>query len=1263
VNRGIRRSRAKALAIVLAAILSAGTFMSPVASSLDGPTSSRADYGIFDRISKLNTEADSRADDPEVASRVKDSFSAFQTSSYTFDDREFSSFTDELLTVPAPILRTPVVFDALKGNPIVNNTGILDWILPPPASTQGAVNYIVLCHHGDRNTFYLGSMVPRIGLFVDSSLDKWVYVDIDGDGTDDLRARMTFARDLLQRNWEVTILPPSITFKDAGLRLEIDVLDPSTDLGGSLYFIKGISYGGKNYIWSVGFAMDPFTDLSVQVRAKEWRVRPDIQGLANNFSLQNVRLLQIFGPYNLSYSFPDPPEAASILISVMRLQDRTLQDRAYVRIDLSKDRYHSKLVPQGKLLLLVDSTNSPIEGLEWFAGGSTPPRGNDTIELALEYAEFGTDIINARIDFPVMPSHVKLGLSTYQEGGKNVTQLDLITEEGIQELRFLEVVYPDIQGRGTSYWMATSVRLLGIPPNLRVITTTSVAFSLDDGQSSIGTIMLDALMNQVAGRFYRIGKILREIPSSILNLPSTKGWSEIDCQGKWIESADFVYTYGPYLNSKGNFIAFDRIGEKDAISGRIEDIYGYKGRFTELGNSLELRLKEGSSVHLLSREGARRALVALKGIPKELSIQTSQDGIEYSAVSELGSLEYRYRDNSQRFDANIGGVPSSLTLERSGSGIGITSGNGSIGTIVLFASNSPDLRPMVMEGDDNIAATISGGKAAFALHFTDLESLTYDNSSAGFIEIESRYSNDLSVIVDDTDVNMSIRAVLSPLPLTFHLDFPEVVEKPKFDFPDLTNIADVYGYAEIILSISRLADALLTLSTGISRGLTNAIGQYSSGLNLSWDLSRELLNMDLLIEIDKKGLGEVPRAHWTHGIWMEQSGMGADSSVHGRIFLGGMPTKGMLNLSFGDDAINAEIDFKGYKPSFDWLLLRTAGVQDRDISMYITGLSPDIDLYLKTNITTDLSIGGEMTILMDASIRRTSGGPAQLGEILATLTKATPILSVRQMYLPSMPSEFHLKALIRDGVKATYSSSDMLEYLYFKLTKLLDGRWSHVYAIFHDLPRSFSVDLLPNRDFSANDPFPLQGLPLLDLRTSSSTLDLFVEYDGAGFGQRGRFQITAYDMGNTTTGYEGADYVLDSDGIGFLSIDVGKLPVMESFTLESLSIIGYGIEHLRISLDMVFGLYPVIGLKDTQGGFVQLRLASSLSVADRTYDPNLFFISVRSGRVLGIPIVTGLAVTRDTAAVDMQRSSGSLLLPAPILSAWYYLYAGIFGGG
>jgi hypothetical protein len=549
------------------------------------------------------------------------------------------------------------------------------------------------------------------------------------------------------------------------------------------------------------------------------------------------------------------------------------------------------------------------------------------------------------------------------------------------------------------------------------------------------------------------------------------------------------------------------------------------------------------------------------------------------------------------------------------------------------------------------------------MHFADLQSMRYDNSSSGFIEIDSSSSHELSVMIEDEDVGMSIRAVLSPLPQSFHLDFPSVVEKPRFDFPDISDIADVYGYAEIILSISRLSEALLTLSTGISAGLTNAIGQYSSGLNLSWDLSRELMNMDLFMEIDKKGPKPVPRAHWTHGIWMEQNGLGADSSVHGRIFLGGMPTKGMLNLSFGDDAINAEIDFKGYKPTFDWLLIRTTGVQDRDISMYVTGLTSGIDLYMMTNITTDLSIGGEMTILMDASIRKSSGGPSSLGEIVATLTKATPILSVRQMYMPSMPSEFHLDARIEDGVRATYNASEALEYLYFKLTKLLDGRWSHVYAIFHDLPLSFSALLVPNRDFSVGKPFPLQGLPLIDLRTSHSDMDLFIEYDGSGFGQRGRFQITAHNMGNTTTSYEGSDYVLDSDGIGLLSLDVGKLPVMESFTLESLSILGIDVEHLRISVDMAYGLYPIIGLKDTEGGAVQLRLSSSLSAAGRSYDPNLFFISVSYGRALGIPIVTGMSVTRDAAAVDMDRGDGATLVPAPILSGWYYLFRITLGGG
>lgn len=1266
-------TRRSVTAVIVLAMLLATSFFLPANNLSDVIISGTSpDYGIFDRISHLNDEEDTRRDDPDVSVKAQDAFSVISSTPYDFDVIGDSAIERKGIDIPAPLEHSPIIFDALNSNPVINNTSILDWILPPPLSDQGAVNYLVLSHHPSGDRWYLGSMVPRIGLFIDSSIDKWVYIDVDGDaGTgdrsgNDIRVRMTFARDILERDWEVNLIPPSVVFRNAGMRLEVESATGSggAGVGGSVYFVKAISYREKNYLWSVGFELEEYMDrMEIRVQAREWRSEP-LRGILSGggINLEDLGLLDILGPYSLEYSFDTAPEGLSISISIMRMMEQELIDRAYARIEMSKDPFHDSMIDRGRLVLKVSSTDSPIEGLDWIAGRADPPDANDTMSISLEYTEFGTDLIFARFEIPLMPSMVELDIMSYEERGKDVTELDIRTAAGIQTASFLEVLYTPSSGQENHTISATMVAIKGIPPHLRIVTTSAGSFDIDDDPNA-GSGFIDALMNQVAGRFYRIGSILRDLPRAIMELPSSKGWTEIDCMGSSIYSIDFAYGGGSYIAMEGvDFLALERKGEGiPSVSGRISGLEGYSASFFD-GNDMTLRLRDPKGLEVISKDDERTAVISLKDIPKEISISTDGDGISYRGASELGKINYRYRGSDLLFDVEIEGLPPGMDMVRSDKGVVLNSIGGSLGSVQMRVSNSTRLRPISIPNVDHVTAVIEEGNVALAMRFTGLSSMVYDNSTKGYVQIESDSSTDMVAVIDDKDTGMAIHAALTPLPRSFRMDFPSVIDRPEFDLPDLRSIRDIYGYAELIFSIAGLSRAVLQLASGISEGMTDAIGQYSTGLDLSWDLSGSGDNMDLFIEIEKTGPEPVRSASWTHGIWMEQKGMGADSSVSGKIFLGGMPSKGVIGLSFSEKTILAVLDFKGFRPPYDWLLIRTNGVQDRDISMYITGIPGEIDLYMNTNITTDLSIGGEMIILMDARITGPSGGPSRLGEMIATLTKATPILSVRQMYLPEIPSEFYLEADIGQGVTADYRASSEIEYLFFKITKKMDERWSQIYAIFHDLPLSFEIEMASSPDFTVLEPFPLQGLPVIDIQTASSGMDIFIEYDGSGFGQRGRFQITARDVGATRTFYEDGAYVLDSEGIGFISIDVGKLPMMEAFSLEGLMLLGLDVEHFSLRVDMAFGSYPVVTIEDLRGGAIQIKLSISISAMGREFEPSVFFGTVRFRRPLGLPIITGLSVSRDTAAIEMSSSEGAVLLPAPILTGWFYLFELLTGG-
>ncbi|MGA1865863.1 MAG: hypothetical protein ACMUFK_00180 [Thermoplasmatota archaeon] len=1243
-------------------------------------SSRSADYGIFDSIQRLDRQEAERADDPDVLAEIDSRFGSILPVDRTFEEMGTAGFQEEQLSIPGPITRSPVVFEALSGNPIINNTNILDWILPPPLSEQGALNYLVLVKHEERETWGLGSMVPRIGFMVDSSLDKWVYIDVDGEAStgdengNDIRTRLTFAKDILARDWDVSLIPPKLTFNNAGVKFEIEALDVHdgiSELGGSVFFIKGISYGGiigdaKNYIWSVGFDLEKFADsMRVMVQANKWVSDPVTVAITailsgGSVDIRDLGILEVLGPYSLSYLFGTAPGEVSISISVMRVFDQVLEDRAYLNLMVSHDRFHESIIGTGKLTLDIEDFGSPIDRVQWEAGSGNT---GDTVCLGIRYAEFGDDLIDADLQLPVLPCQLTLDITYAENTETDRTVVEVNTPDGIDELRFREAIYRNWGSTGSFDDLeATEVVLRNIPSRLRVETTASVP---DPGDGGSGTLnIFDSFMSGIAGRFYRIGMLLREIPRAVAEMPGRQGSTTLECFGGMIGSMDYRFTSGPFLNNTGNYVAFfDHGVPTPAISAHLESISHYSGTFRN-GSDITLGLDEVNRVRIGALSQQRSAFVDIIDIPSRIHLVSSDDLISYEGTDNgtpagIGGIEYRYRDPELFFDVNIYDIPSLLLMKRSLDQIEVMSGDGAIGTVEMFTANSTDVKPIDLPERNYVSVRKENELSAVGLRLNRFRSFTYNNGSAGFIELETLRESNFYAIIEDRDSDLEITMAFVPLPARTHIDTPSIMDTPEISIPNLIGIGSISDYSGILLSLSEIGKAPLLLASGISRSLTLAIGKYSTGFSMSWDLSEKGETLDLILEVRKKGDFEIPQAKWTHGIWIEQMGTGENGSVDGKIYLDGMPATGSVDLSFSDETITAGMDFKGYSPGFDWFLIRTNGVQDRDISVYITGLIEGMDLSLNMTIFTDLSVGGSMRIDMDVEVTDLDGQQMDLGPTMATLRKSSPILSIRQMYLPMVPSRLYLSACIGDGITADYQASRSIEHLYFKITKYMDQRWSQVYAIFHDLPLNFNVDLRPNRDFTIQKPFPLQGLPVLTLTTSDSSMDMFIEYDGAGFGQRGRYKIYVDDIGNTRTYYSGEDYVIDSDGVGFLSIELDRLPVMENFVLSSLSILGSDLEHLTISARMGYGTYPVIFIDDAKGGGFQIKVSGEATLKEDTYTPSIYFITLRTKKIAGSNLITGLSVNKDTMVLDIERSDGCTTIPAPLLTFW----AWVLGGG
>ena len=1251
----------------------------------EGPLN-RADYGIFDRISELHTEQETRVDDPLVVEEVTRSFGGMVAGDHEFPDPDTSRFSVESITSGEPLTKSPIIFDALEQNPIVNNTEILDWLLPPPLSSQGALNYLVYAHHPDHSSWSLGSMIPRIGLFTDSSLDKWLYMDLDGnpytgnaDGSD-IRARMTFARDLLERDWDITLVPPSIQFRNAGLRIELEALETingTSGMEGNIYFVKGISYEERNYLWSIGISMGDIADrLVVRVSASRWIAEPSggidliSQILSGTVDLRDLGFLEVVGPFKVSYEFGTPPEGMDLLLSVMRMFNRTLRDMAYLDLKLERDRYHDRVLDRGYIQLNVKDLGSPVDGIQWVGGDPEDPDPADTLDLSVRYSEFGDDLVDAEISLTSLPCRFGINITSSENPEGNTTRLEIDSSSVIPSLYLKESIYESWNESGPLVKPQTmELKLDSIPRRVSLETTTDLPFNLEDEPvSTVTGNILDVFMSQMAGRFYRVGTALRQVPRGISTLPSSKGWALLDCRDQSIGNAVYRFSQGQFINGTANSVGF--LVQDDgstSISANVRHLSRFRTSFLE-ENHMELTFTEQSAIRIIALDQGDISMLTLEDPPEYISLRTSESTIRYAGQGSegtdgLGALRYSLRTDELLFDVNILDLPRSLDIDKGNGLIDVRALEGMIGVVEVFATNGTDLKPIDLI-DRNFASVLAKeGRTALGLRLNNLVSLTYYNGTGGFINITTAGGANLYIVVRDEDNRMDVDLVLHPLPEHLHIMLPSLMERPDFAFPDLSGIQSIDEYAQILFSLSVLGMDGLKVASGLSSALTRAVGTYSTDFRMDWDLGKEDSSLDLVLTVEKRGAHDVPDPHWTHGIWIEQEGAGIEGSLKGKVYLNGMPSVGMISLSFSEETISASFDLVDYSPDFDWMLIRTAGVQSRDISLYVTGLVSGMDFFTDVNITTDLSIGGKMAIRLSVKNRDPNGDPLNIGPILGTLRKSEPILSIRQMYLPQVPADFSLYAHLEKGLEMDYSASEEVEYLYFKILKRMEERWSQIYAFFHDLPTDFDISIGQNTDFTIQEPFPLQGLPEMVIDSSNDRLDVFVEYDGSGVGQRGRFQIYAQDIADTRTYYEDGRYVIDSEGIGFLYLDMDRVPAMDSFTLNSLRLLGEDVKHVEIEIQMLFGLFPVIRVEETRGSGLQIRTSQEIDLGGSSHDITLFFINLERSDVLGLPVLTGISVTRDTSVVDLEKGDGNIIVPAPVLSFWYWALSPLWGGG
>jgi len=161
---------------------------------------------------------------------------------------------------------------------------------------------------------------------------------------------------------------------------------------------------------------------------------------------------------------------------------------------------------------------------------------------------------------------------------------------------------------------------------------------------------------------------------------------------------------------------------------------------------------------------------------------------------------------------------------------------------------------------------------------------------------------------------------------------------------------------------------------------------------------------------------------------------------------------------------------------------------------------------------------------------------------------------------------------------------------------------------------SFSARIESNPLVSLRHPLTLQGFPTFSLATSGRDIDLYINYDGKGLGQRGRFTINSL--------------IFSARDVKSLALDSSMLP----------------------------GGLPVIYLKKLEVRNVKAVLDFSLKVRGKDMSPRGSFYVYR---VSSSGFTRTLSLQSGPLEINLEGYRSATIIPAPIVMMWQEAVSGV----
>ncbi|MEW5760840.1 MAG: hypothetical protein AB1779_08755 [Candidatus Thermoplasmatota archaeon] len=1079
-----------------------------------------------------------------------------------------------------PIIKESYIFEKAEKTEPTEGTTVIDFLLTEPMS------YWVFTNYSGIEKWSKGYIRPTLefkfidGVFQFVNWEMWVYIDVDNDGKDEIRARLFPLIDDIQVNLPKIFpkTPGNIIIK-GGLKIEIEkIVQESFKL--EIFFLKSLNYTNYSYIWLVGFDFFALPiNFSLYIKAENIKAEGGIgrffdiiENLLKNATvpIENISIIkEINGPYTINIDSTKNLDT-KIFVGYIKYHRNIKVEKASLEFFFSIAYAYDRIPENMDIFLDSPAYNYSFDKLKWNA--DIPAK-----LLMRYYASVG---IYAETSIVHLPEYFYLDIERMDDTTN-------IFFESSKEIELLEFKEWEFLENGTN---STSVRIMNIPKLIYINGTISVGgaypppISNDVGISFISRF-IDNLLVRIAFKFHMIGETLRSIPKNVATLPEKKGWFELFSPMENIEMIELNLNSGEYIFSSGNYVAFYNLSKPEqirnlSICGALTNFSLFRLDFRE-GNKVEFRGKAKEMIEILFLDVPlnMKSSVKLSPLPPYLLLNATNNTLNLIADNVIEKVIYVCYYAEEYIEIEIEGV-SRLSIYQDPNNLQIN------GTIEKFSFMLTNGTAYTIEGNHLVLLDKSEIFISFSVE--KIESLSYSKGYKKFSwKIDTKDELKLKILKNN---EIDLSAIISPIPKAIDLELPRILDV-KLELPGFLNISGGNRMNKLILALTNLGEELKNGIFNVTKKLVDELGVIGTNNTISYNANSQI---KIIAKLEKGKLDE--KLNWHHGV----SCVFKNGNVKANIYLQ-LPEKGYLKLNMGEESLDLKIDYKNYTSEFDYLLLDIKGIQKRDVFLYLEELpktlSFDLSAFMKTEI-------GKEKISMNITMSAESG----LKKIYLKMKRDDTFFKV---FFSSTPKEINTKINFSNSIEVEHTGDTESGEAFFKLKRKVKEVWGEAYIVLSSLPSHLTLSIITKKEFDM-DESPIVALPSINLDTYGSSIDIYAYIEKNVFGQQPNYELSLKDVGWVFCNVNAESYTIRADAKE-LDISIRALPYTKQYILDELKIYAGEVRSAQFALRTIFGQLPIIEIEKLECKELKVDIEHEIEIFGKRKSANVIFLDFSFG--------------------------------------------------